>query len=76
MEKDFFELYERNGSLALEVGHNSVADWNVVVYDRKGKSLIETTEPAVHVQESGRETAFAKAYIELTEYLSESRGGC
>ena len=75
MEREFFELYERQGALALEVGHNSVADWCVVVYDRKGKPLAAVDKPSVNVQESDRSKAFAKAYIALCEYLSEARGG-
>lgn len=75
MEKDFFELYERQSLLALEVGHNSVADWNVIVYDKKGKQLGDYGDPVVHVQDCLRETAMARAYVALIEYLSEHRGG-
>lgn len=74
MEKDFFELFERQGGLALEVGYNSVADWCVIVYDRKGAKLADA-RTAVDVQDCLRETAFARAYVELTEYLSNERGG-
>jgi len=75
MEKDFFELYERQSCLALEVGHNSIADWCLVVYDTKGKGLADAGEPVVNIQECIRELAFAKAYAELCKYLSETRGG-
>ena len=75
MEERFFNLYSRHGSLMLEVGHNSVADWNVIIYDRKGKAISECDKPAINVQESDRSIAFARAYVELTDYLSEHRGG-
>jgi len=75
MEKDFFELYERQSCLALEVGHNSIADWCLVVYDTKGKGLVDAGEPVIKIQETMRELAFAKAYAELCDYLSENRGG-
>jgi hypothetical protein len=74
MEKSFFELFERQGCLALEVGYNSVADWNVIVYDKSGCSLAEAKQ-AVHVQDCSREHAFARAYIELADYLLNERGG-
>lgn len=75
MEKDFFELYARHELLALEVGHNSVADWNVIVYDRRDKKSGDWGNPVVHIQESHRELAFAKAYEKLAEYFSEKFGG-
>lgn len=75
MEKDFLDLYFNQGNLALEIGHNQIADWNIVIYDRKGKTLSECKTPDIHIQESDRKLAFAKAYAALTEYLSETRGG-
>lgn len=71
MEKDFFELYSKKDLLALEVGHNSVADWNVIIYDRRGKEAGNWGDPVIHVQGSHRELVFAKAYAELAEYFSE-----
>lgn len=75
MEKDFFELYERQSRLALEVGHNGIADWCISIYDGKGKALAECNKPDISIQECSRELAFAKAYAELCEYLSGNRGG-
>lgn len=75
MEKDFFELCERQTNLALEVGHNSIADWCVTIYDTKGKGLVGAGEPVISTQECKRELAIAKAYTALCDYLSETRGG-
>jgi len=75
MEKDFFELYERQSCLALEVGHNSIAGWCLTIYDIKGRSLSSHETPTIQIQECTRELAFAKAYTELCKYLSEVRGG-
>lgn len=61
--------------LALEVGHNSVADWNVLVYDRRGKQPGDYGEPVVHASGCHREAVFAKAYAELVEYFSDKLGG-
>lgn len=75
MENDFFELYDEQGGFSLEVGHNSVADWCIFIYDRKGRSLSECKKPDISIQECTRKMAFAKAYVEFCEYLSETRGG-
>ena len=75
MEKDFFDLYENQSCLALELGHNSIADWCLVIHDIKGKPLGDRGNPCVSVQEASRELAFAKAYAGLCEYLSDARGG-
>lgn len=75
MEQDFFDLYEAHGALALEVGHNSVADWCISIYDRHGKRFAECATPEIHVQRATRKLAFAEAYTKLAEYLSENRGG-
>lgn len=75
MEKVFFELYENQSCMAVEVGHNSIAGWCINIYDVKGKKLGETHDAAISIEESLMELAFAKAYIGLCEYLLEVRGG-
>jgi hypothetical protein len=75
--KEFFDLYEAQSNLSLEVGHNSVADWIVEVKDKKSKNakLGLYNEPIVQTQSCDINLAFAKAYCELAEYLSDNRGG-
>ena len=73
-ERDFFELYDFHSCLALEVGHNSIADWNVIVYDRKHGKLADI-KPVIHVSGSNRISVFAEAYTKLVEYYNEHRGG-
>ena len=75
MEKDFFELYERYPNLALEVGHNSTADWIIEVYDKRGKEVGNYGNPIVSVQNCTRDIVFAKAYIALAEYFCDKFGG-
>lgn len=74
MEKDFFDLYENQSNLAVEVGHNSIADWCITVYDKSGATLKDSKQ-VVFVQECNRILAFSKAYNELCKHLSETRGG-
>jgi hypothetical protein len=73
--KEFFDLYEAQSNLSLEVGHNSVADWMIFVYDKRGKASGQYGDPVVQTQSCDRNLAFAKAYCELAEYLSDNRGG-
>lgn len=75
MKKDFFELYDSHTMLALEVGHSSITDWNVIIYDLRGKEPGNWGNPIIHIQDCHRELAFAKAYVELAEYFSEHLGG-
>lgn len=75
METEFFDMYERQGCLAVEVGHNSIADWCITIYDISGKTLGEAREPTIEIQECDRSLAFAKAYAALAEHLSNTREG-
>jgi hypothetical protein len=75
MEKDFFELYSRKDLLGLEVGHSSICDWSIRVYDRRGKEVGNWGNPIVSVQKCTRELTFATAYTELAEYFFEQFGG-
>ena len=75
MESDFFDLYQRQSLLALEVGHNSVADWGVHIYERRNKPPGQWGNPVISKSGPDRKKVFASAYIALTEYLSETNGG-
>lgn len=75
MESDFFELYERQDSLNIQIGHNQVADWCLDVFDRKGDAIGQRGEPVVSVSGCDRTKVFAEAYVKLTDYLSDVYGG-
>ena len=75
MEKDFFEMYSRQTHFALEVGHSSITDWNIGIYDRRGKEAGNWGDPVIHIQESDRILAFAKAYSEFVAYCCDKLGG-
>jgi hypothetical protein len=69
MEEDFFDLYTRSELLALEVGHNSIADWNIYIYDRRGKEAGNWGSAVIHAQGCDRKLVFAEAYTKLAEYF-------
>lgn len=75
MENDFFQLYTQHSLLALEVGHNSVADWRLAVYDKKDKDLGDYGDPVVLVTGTDPKLVFAKGYADLCEYLLKTRDG-
>ena len=74
MEKEFFELYESQSCLSFEIGHNSIADWILIIMDTKGVGLQKAVQ-VCQIQDCSRSLVFAKAYCELAEYLCENRGG-
>jgi hypothetical protein len=75
MEKEFFDLYARQSLFALEVGHNSIADWGVHIYDRRGKASGDWGSPVISETGPDRARVFARAYLAFTEYMSSTRGG-
>lgn len=55
----------------LEIAYSSVVDWYIIIYlilDNQKKCV-------VNVQHCDMEYAFAKAQVELKEWLSENEGG-
>lgn len=58
----------------LEIGYNRVTDWCIDVYKRgcgeNGKDL-----KILSVQDCDAKLAFARAQVELKEWLSENEGG-
>lgn len=75
MEKEFFDLYSKHPILSVEVGHNSIADWGIYVYDRRGKETGNWGNPVVQASGCDRSLVFAEAYVRLAEYFSEKLGG-
>ena len=74
MENDFFNMYEAQSCLSIEIGHNSVADWCMIVYDRRGTS-IKNQKEVFRIQECDRKMLFSKAYNFLADHLNDARGG-
>ena len=75
MEKDFFELYLKHPLLRLEVGHSSICDWTIVVFDKRGCDMFDIGKQVLHVDGPHSEAVFAKAYTLLVEYFSEKFDG-
>ncbi len=73
--EDFFRLYGKQTHLALEVGHSSIADWCILIYEQPGKEAGKWGSPVISVQECDVKLAFAKAYVALADYCSEHFGG-
>ena len=73
MENTFFDFFQEQHSLGLRLDHSdSTQDWTLQVSD-KGAAL--PRNPILRVQGHDRSLVFAKAYVELCEYLNVNRGG-
>jgi hypothetical protein len=72
MEEDFLDLYAQQSMLALEIGHNGITDWNIFVYDRRGKEPGKWGDAEIKINNSpSRKEAFARAYVALKDYLDD-----
>jgi hypothetical protein len=73
---DFLKFYDRikhNKGWALEIYHSSIMDWCISIG-------YKTTHPKhgemiLYVQSCDMELAFAKAQVELKEWLLKNEGG-
>ena len=73
---DFLRFYneiEHNRGWALEIYHSSIIDWSITIgykstHDKYGEKII-------YVSDCDMEYAFAKAQIELKDWLIKNEGG-
>lgn len=64
------ELRERR-RIWLEIAYSSVVDWDITIH-----LIVENQKKCVvNVQHCDMEYAFAKAHVELKDWLSENEGG-
>ena len=75
VESKLFDLAEKQPRFPLSFGYNSVSDWMVAIYDRKGKPMGSWGEPIITTQSCDRHAAIAEAYFKFTEFLCEECGG-
>lgn len=70
----FFAEQIKAYPMHLEIGYNKVSDWTIYIYKRgcgeNGKDL-----EIVDVSDPDMELCFAKAQVQLKEWLSEHEGG-
>lgn len=73
--QDFLLFYNevKKGSWALEIYHSSIMDWCITIGYKVGHLLNGTT--IIHVQNYDMQLVFAKAQVELKEWLSKFEGG-
>ena len=78
MIEEFFKFFDSQIKIGyymhLEIGYNKVADYCIRVW-RKGCKDDGTDLELVDVQDTDIELAFAKAYVQLKEWLIENEGG-
>lgn len=74
--QEFFETYNRYHlklGLKLEVYHTSINDWSIAIGYKSTHP--KSGETIVKVHSVDFEYAFAKAQVELKDWLSEHNGG-
>ena len=75
--EDFLKFFNEQISygyyMHLEIGYNKIADYCIRVY-RKGAGPKGEDVEMVWVQDSDIELAFAKAYVQLKEWMRNHRG--
>jgi hypothetical protein len=77
----FFNDKKRDFPMHLEINYNKVADWHIYIYKKGCANDFPNSnrygEDAIicNVQYSDMDLAFAKAQVELKEWLLEHDGG-
>lgn len=68
----FFKRIRDTYGFCLEIYNSSIIDWHI----RVGyKVTVGNNDTVIEVQHCDMEYAFAKAHVELKEWLSENKGG-
>ena len=70
----FFDEIVKDNPMHLEIGYNKVTDWCIYIY-KKGCGQNEKDLVIVNVQDCDMELCFAKAQVQLKEWLLENNGG-
>ena len=70
----FFDEKVKTYPMHLEIYYSKIMDWCITVY-KKGCGQNGDDLNILAVQSCDMELAFAKAHVELKEWLSENEGG-
>ena len=70
----FFNSKTKDYPMHLEIYYSKVMDWCIHVY-KKGCGDNGSDLEILYIQESDIELCFAKAQVELKEWLLENKGG-
>lgn len=70
----FFDEKSHYYPMHLEIYYSKITDWNIRVY-KKGCGENGSDLEILYVQHCDVELAFAKAQVELKEWLFENEGG-
>ena len=70
----FFDEKAKSYPMHLEIYYSKIIDWSINVY-KKGCGENGSDLKILYVQHCDIELAFAKAYVELKEWLLKHNGG-
>ena len=70
----FFDEKKDSFPMHMEIYYSSMVDWSISVWTGRNGGYVNRKK-IVNVQHPDIEYAFAKAQVELKDYLSEYEGG-
>lgn len=70
----FFDKIVEDNPMHLEIGYNKATDWCIYIY-KMGCGQNEKDLVIVNIQDCDMELCFAKAQVQLKEWLLENNGG-
>lgn len=71
---EFFDSIVYDFPMHLEIGYSKIADWCICVYKR-GYGKDGSDLKILNIQDCDMKLAFARAQVELKEWLSKNNGG-
>ena len=70
----FFDKVKYNYPMHMEIYYSSMLDWCITIWTGRSSSFANRKK-IVNIQNCDMEYAFAKAHVDLKDYLSEHEGG-
>ena len=70
----FFDDKTHDYPMHLEIYYSKICDWRIYIY-KQGCGENDKDLEICFVQDGDMELAFAKAYVQLKEWLIENNGG-
>ena len=70
----FFDEAKYNYPMHMEIYYSSICDWCITIWTGRNSNFANRKR-IVNIQNCDMEYVFAKAQVELKDYLSEHEGG-
>jgi len=72
-EDAVYNLFHQQSKINLDIKYHPESDFlHILIFDKRIKDTLNSREPIIRVQGTGREFVYAKAYTELSNYISKN----